>query len=48
MTVRDESDEEVTAQAASDDGKTQRALHENSEDGVDWRLSMDVTLTTVE
>jgi Protein of unknown function (DUF1579) len=32
----------------SDDGKTQRARHENSDDGVEWRPSMDVTLRKVE
>lgn len=27
-----------------DGGKTQHALHEQTEDGVEWRLAMDVTL----
>jgi Protein of unknown function (DUF1579) len=32
----------------SDGGKVQRALHEQTEDGVEWRLAMDVTLRKVE
>jgi len=32
----------------SEDGKTQRARHENSEDGIEWRPSMDVTLRKIE
>jgi hypothetical protein len=27
---------------------TQRSLHEQTEDGVEWRLAMDVTLRKVE
>jgi Protein of unknown function (DUF1579) len=31
-----------------DGGKLQRSLHEQSEDGVEWRLAMDVTLRRVD
>jgi Protein of unknown function (DUF1579) len=31
-----------------DGGKVQRSLHEQSEDGVEWRLAMDVTLRRVD
>jgi hypothetical protein len=36
-----------TTSEFSDDGKIQRSLHEQSEDGVDWQLAMDVTLRKV-
>jgi hypothetical protein len=32
----------------SDDGSVQHALHEQSDDGVEWRLAMDVTLRRVD
>jgi Protein of unknown function (DUF1579) len=32
----------------SEDGKIQRSLHEQTEDGVEWQLAMDVTLRKVE
>jgi hypothetical protein len=31
----------------SEDGKVQRSRHEQSEDGVEWRLAMDVTLRKI-
>jgi hypothetical protein len=31
----------------SEDGKIQRSLHEQSEDGVEWRPAMEVTLRRV-
>lgn len=37
-----------TTSEFSEDGKVQRSLHEQSEDGVEWRLAMDVTLTKVD
>ena len=36
-----------TTSEFSDDGKVQRSLHEQTEDGVEWRLAMDVTLRKV-
>jgi hypothetical protein len=36
-----------TTSEFSADGKVQRSRHEQSEDGVEWRLAMDVTLTKV-
>jgi hypothetical protein len=37
-----------TTSEFSKDGKIQRSLHEQTEDGVEWRLAMDVTLRKVE
>ncbi|HEY3192834.1 MAG TPA: DUF1579 family protein [Solirubrobacterales bacterium] len=37
-----------TTSEFSDDGRIQRSLHEQTEDGVEWRLAMDVTLKKVE
>jgi hypothetical protein len=37
-----------TTSTFSDDGKVQHSLHEQSDDGVDWRPSMDVTLRRVD
>ena len=37
-----------TTSEFSDDGEVQRSLHEQSEDGVEWRLAMDVTLRRVD
>jgi len=36
-----------TTSEFSMDGTIQRSLHEQSEDGVKWRLAMDVTLRKV-
>jgi Protein of unknown function (DUF1579) len=36
-----------TTSEFSEDGKVQRSLHEQSEDGIEWRLAMDVTLRKV-
>jgi hypothetical protein len=37
-----------TTSEFSDDGRVQRSLHEQSEDGVEWRLAMDMTLRKVD
>jgi hypothetical protein len=37
-----------TTSEFSEDGKSQRSLHEQTEDGVEWRLAMDVTLRKVD
>lgn len=37
-----------TTSEFSEDGRVQRSLHEQSEDGTEWRLAMDVTLRKVE
>jgi hypothetical protein len=37
-----------TTSELSDGGKVQRSLHEQSEDGVEWRLAMNVTLRRVD
>jgi hypothetical protein len=37
-----------TTATLSDDGKTQTAQHERTDDGVNWEASMEVTLTKVE
>jgi hypothetical protein len=37
-----------TTSEFSEDGKIQRSLHEQTEDGVEWRLAIDVTLRKVE
>lgn len=37
-----------TTSEFSDDGKVQRSLHEQSEDGAEWRLAMDVTLRKID
>jgi hypothetical protein len=37
-----------TTSTFSGDGKVQRSLHEQSEDGTNWRLAMDVTLRRVD
>lgn len=36
-----------TTSEFSDDGTIQRSLHEQSEDGTEWRLAMDVTLRKI-
>jgi Protein of unknown function (DUF1579) len=36
-----------TTSEFSEDGKTQRSIHEQTEDGIKWRLAMDVTLRKV-
>jgi hypothetical protein len=36
-----------TTSEFSDDGELQRSLHEQSEDGVEWRPAMDVTLRKI-
>jgi hypothetical protein len=30
------------------DGKIQRSVHEQTDDGIDWRLAMDVTLRKID
>jgi pimeloyl-ACP methyl ester carboxylesterase len=37
-----------TTSTFSDDGKVQHSLHEQSDDGVEWRPAMDVTLRRVD
>jgi hypothetical protein len=37
-----------TTSEFSDDGKIQRSLHEQSDDGAEWRLAMDVTLRKID
>ena len=37
-----------TTSEFSEDGKIQRSLHEQREDGVEWRLAMDVTLRRID
>jgi hypothetical protein len=37
-----------TTSTFSEDGKVQRSLHEQSEDGTNWQLAMDVTLRRVD
>lgn len=37
-----------TTSTFSDDGKVQHSLHEQSDDGVEWRAAMDVTLRRVD
>jgi hypothetical protein len=37
-----------TTSEFSDDGKIQRSLHEQSHDGAEWRLAMDVTLRKID
>jgi hypothetical protein len=37
-----------TTSEFSEDGKVQRSLHEQSDDGVEWHLAMDVTLRRVD
>jgi hypothetical protein len=37
-----------TTSEFSDDGKIQRSLHEQSDDGAAWRLAMDVTLRKID
>jgi hypothetical protein len=37
-----------TTSEFSEEGKVQRSLHEQSEDGIEWRLAMDVTLRKID
>jgi hypothetical protein len=37
-----------TTSTVSDDGRVQHSLHEQSDDGVRWRPSMDVTLKRID
>jgi hypothetical protein len=46
--IADVGDVHTAAHDDRVDGKIQRSVHEQTDDGIDWRLAMDVTLRKID